>query len=206
MPMPTAGGRIEDGCLVGAAATRSPACVYGNRRSRTTIVLFGDSHAMQYFPALEQIAVRRRWRLVELTKAGCPPPRVHVVYAPARREYPQCDAWREHALQRIERERPALVVATASVQYRVVAGGRRLGADAGMRAFADGYAPTLRRLRGAAAARRRAAPTRRFRPGTSPRACRRRSTTCGAVRSRVTGRWPAPLRSARRSSGSTASA
>ena len=144
------GRAYEDGCLAGAGATRSPACVYGNRESRTTVVLFGDSHAMQYFPALEQIAVRHRWRLVELTKAGCPPPRVHVIYAPARREYPECDAWREHALERIERERPALVVATASVQYRVVAGGHRLGADASARALAAGYAPTLLRLRAAA--------------------------------------------------------
>jgi peptidoglycan/LPS O-acetylase OafA/YrhL len=144
------GRAYEDGCLVGANATRSPACVYGLRGSQTTVVLFGDSHAMQYFPALERIAVRHRWRLVELTKAGCPPPRVHVIFAPARREYPECDAWREHALRRIERERPALVVTTASVQYRVVAGAHRLGAEASMRALADGYAPTLRRLRSAA--------------------------------------------------------
>ena len=120
------------------------------RDSATTVVLFGDSHAMQCFPALERIALRRRWRLVELTKAGCPPQDVRVIYAPARRQYPECDAWREHALGRIEREAPALVVVTASVQYRVVAGGRRLGAGASVQALADGYAPTLRRLRSAA--------------------------------------------------------
>ena len=50
-----------------------PACVYGDRGARTTVVLFGDSHAMQYFPALQRIAGRRHWRLVELTKAACPP-------------------------------------------------------------------------------------------------------------------------------------
>ena len=144
------GRSYEDGCLAGAGATRSPACVYGARDSRTTVVLFGDSHAMQYFPALERIALRRRWRLVELTKAGCPPQDVRVIYAPARREYPECDAWREHALGRIERARPALVVVTASVQYRVVVRGRRLGAGASVRALADGYAPTLGRLQRAA--------------------------------------------------------
>ena len=33
-----------------------PACVYGDRGAPTTVVLFGDSHAMQYFPALQRIA------------------------------------------------------------------------------------------------------------------------------------------------------
>jgi peptidoglycan/LPS O-acetylase OafA/YrhL len=142
------GRAYADGCLVGVQATRSPACVYGDRRSRTTVVLFGDSHAMQYFPALEKLARRRHWRLVELTKTGCPPPRVRVIYALSKREYPQCDVWRERALERIEHvERPALVVVGASAHYTVVgAGGARLGADAGTRALADGYAPTLERL------------------------------------------------------------
>jgi SGNH domain-containing protein len=136
------GRSYADGCLVEAEGTRSPACVYGDPGSATTVVLFGDSHAMQWFPALDRIARRRGWRLVQLTKAGCPPPDVHVVYAPLRREYPECDAWRADGLRRIARERPALVIATGSVQYRVVG----LGAEASMRALADGYAPTLRRL------------------------------------------------------------
>ena len=137
-----------DGCLAGERATTSKPCVYGKRRSKTTVVLFGDSHAMQYFPALQKIALRRRWRLVELTKGGCPPPRVRVIYTLSRREYTQCDAWREYALRRIERtERPALVIAAASAHYTVVERGRRLGDGASLRALAAGYAPTLRRLR-----------------------------------------------------------
>ena len=74
MRAPTAARPFDDGCLVDERARTSPPCVYGARRSRTTAVLFGDSHAMQLFPALEHVAKRRGWRLVELTKAGCPPP------------------------------------------------------------------------------------------------------------------------------------
>jgi hypothetical protein len=102
---------------------------------------------MQWFPALERIAESRRWRLVQLTKAGCPPEAVSVVYAPLRRAYPECDAWRAAALERIERVRPALVVAAASVQYRVVAGGRQLDAEQSTRALEAGYEPVLTRLR-----------------------------------------------------------
>jgi peptidoglycan/LPS O-acetylase OafA/YrhL len=144
------GRAYRDGCFVDVDALRSPACVYGPRSASTTVVLFGDSHAMQWFPALERIAQSRRWRLVELTKAGCPPEAVSVVYAPLRRAYPECDVWRAAALARIERVRPALVIATGSVQYRVIAGGRRLDAEHSTRALEAGYEPILARLRQAA--------------------------------------------------------
>ena len=140
-----------DGCLIPEPARTSPPCVYGARRSDTTVVLFGDSHAMQLFPALERVALRRRGRLVNLTKAGCPPAAVSVVSPLSRRRYPECDAWREHALRRIEREeRPALVLATGSAHHQVLDGARRLGTGAGVRALADGWGVVLHRLRAAA--------------------------------------------------------
>jgi len=145
------GKPYRDGCLVEERGKRSPRCVYGARRPRATVVLFGDSHAMQLFPALEYVALRRGWRLVNLTKAGCPPAAASVVSPLSRRRYPECDAWRESALRRIEREeRPALVLAAGSAAHRVLAGSGRLEGDANQRALADGWRPVLRRL-GAAA-------------------------------------------------------
>jgi len=142
------GRPFDDGCLVAERETTSPPCVYGSRRSATTVVLFGDSHAMQLFPALEHVAKRRRWRLVILTKAGCPPSVVKVVSPLSRRAYPQCDDWREYALRRIERtERPFLVLAAGSAHHRVLLGGRRLDSAAATRALAAGWIPVLRRLR-----------------------------------------------------------
>jgi peptidoglycan/LPS O-acetylase OafA/YrhL len=143
-------GRVyRDGCLAGEHEVVSRSCVYGRPGGRRTMVLFGDSHAMQWFPALQQVARRRGWRLVVLTKAGCPPPEVRVVFTLSGRSYAECDAWRSYALRRIERtERPALVVAGASAHYTVVRdGGRRVGGAAGTRLLADGFAPVLGRLR-----------------------------------------------------------
>ena len=145
------GKPYRDGCLVSEQETRSPRCVYGARRPLATVVLFGDSHAMQLFPALEHVALRRRWRLVNLTKAGCPPSIAPVVSPLSRRRYPECDAWREHALRRIEREeRPALVLAAGSAHHRVFDGSKRLGDEAGLRTLANGWRPVLRRLRATA--------------------------------------------------------
>jgi peptidoglycan/LPS O-acetylase OafA/YrhL len=146
------GRAYYDGCLVDARVAESPACVYGDRGSGTTVVLFGDSHAMQWFPALERIAKRRGWRLLNLTKGGCPPASVQVLQPTKTRENPACPAWREDTLRRIEaKERPALVLVGSSVNYTVLDGGRRLSRAKSTAALGAGYAPTLRRLQAAGA-------------------------------------------------------
>ena len=45
-----------DGCVASELARASGTCVYGVPASHTTVVLFGDSHAAQWFPALDRLA------------------------------------------------------------------------------------------------------------------------------------------------------
>ena len=91
-----------DGCLVGIDGTNSNKCLYGDPHGKRTLILFGDSHAMQYFPALEELANKNDWRLIALTKAECTPGEVKIRSMVANREYSQCDAWRQETLERIE--------------------------------------------------------------------------------------------------------
>jgi peptidoglycan/LPS O-acetylase OafA/YrhL len=114
-----------DGCLLGLQVTQSPACVYGDSRADTTVVLFGDSHAAQWFPAVDSIARRRGWRLVALTKTACPVPQVIVINAQLARRYTECEAWRQSALDRIAALRPALIVAASARSYKLLVGGNR---------------------------------------------------------------------------------
>ncbi len=102
----------RDGCHVGYAATRSPACVYGVPSARKVVILFGDSHAAQWFPALDRLSREHGWRLVSLTKASCKT--ADVTIRAEGRAYEACDTWREWALRRIAELRPALVVAASS--------------------------------------------------------------------------------------------
>jgi hypothetical protein len=137
-----------DGCHLTFPETEAPQCVYGNPTSETTVVLFGDSHAMQWFPALNKIAKKRDWRLVGITKAACPPAEVHIYNATLRRSYRECDEWRERTLGRIvEDENPNLVVTSSLPTYRPREDGKRLDRDASEEAMVDGYASTLRKLR-----------------------------------------------------------
>ena len=62
----------RDGCHQPFRKDDSPECVYGDKHGARTMVLFGDSHAAQWFPALERIAQEKKWRLISLTKSACP--------------------------------------------------------------------------------------------------------------------------------------
>jgi peptidoglycan/LPS O-acetylase OafA/YrhL len=140
-------GRLyEDGCVISGERTESGRCVYGEEPSGKTVVLLGDSHALQYFPALRKLADRHRWRLVGLVRSGC------VV---ADVDYrPLCNEWRRKALLRIRRlERPALIVistATAS-RYKAVSAGTRLDRAASEPLLEAGFVRTLLTLRGTGA-------------------------------------------------------
>ncbi|HSK82336.1 MAG TPA: SGNH hydrolase domain-containing protein, partial [Rubrobacter sp.] len=141
-----------DGCHLTFPETEVPECVYGNPSSKTTVVLFGDSHAMQWFPALNELAKEHDWRLVGLTKAACPPAEVHIYNASLRRVYRECNEWREQMLERIvHNENPNLIVTSSLPTYRPREDGRRLPADASEEAMVEGYASTLRKLRGTGA-------------------------------------------------------
>ena len=141
-----------DGCHLDLEETRSPECVYGNPSSKTTVVLFGDSHAMQWFPALQELAKERDWRLIGFSKSACPPAEISVYSTGLRREYRECEEWRDRTLGRIVREEdPSLVVTSMLNRYRVREGGRGLPRDASNEAVIEGYASTLKRLRGTGA-------------------------------------------------------
>ena len=106
-----------DGCHLDYEHVTSPECVFGDPRSATTVVLFGDSHAAHWFPALERIASEERWRLVSLTKSGCPSVDVAIRDLRIGRRYVECETWRHNSLARIQMLRPSLVVLTNAHDY-----------------------------------------------------------------------------------------
>lgn len=106
-----------DGCQLDKSATISPACEYGDLKGLQTIVLFGDSHAAQWFPTLNAIALKERFKLVVLTKSSCPAASVELPDRGAFRNGP-CRQWRENSLLRIERIRPWAVFIASYDHYQ----------------------------------------------------------------------------------------
>ncbi|MGI5215729.1 acyltransferase family protein [Plantactinospora sp. CA-290183] len=101
---------FSDGCHADFLDEVVHDCVYGRADSDVTLVLFGDSHAAHWFPPLRAVADRRGFRLVSLTKSGCPSASVRKTSVYLGREYRECDEWRSRALDRIGAEQPDLVL------------------------------------------------------------------------------------------------
>ncbi|HEY2888629.1 MAG TPA: acyltransferase family protein, partial [Candidatus Limnocylindrales bacterium] len=125
-------------CGLNDPDTVSPACVAGDPASRTTVVLFGDSHAMQWFPAVDRIALQQHWRLITLVKASCP--YEDVTMRSGARVFTECDTWRENAFARIAAEHPALVIVAGNHHLTPAAAG-----DA-QALMLDGVSETVDRL------------------------------------------------------------
>ncbi|MDR7294880.1 peptidoglycan/LPS O-acetylase OafA/YrhL [Pelomonas aquatica] len=117
------------GCLTLADAVDQPACEYGADQPTATVVLFGDSHASQWFVPLQQLALKHQLRLVVLTKSACPSVDVPVAVYTTLGDYRECTLWRERMLQRIEAMRPAVVVMASSSGYSIEPGRWQAGLD-----------------------------------------------------------------------------
>ncbi|MEU5154269.1 acyltransferase family protein [Glycomyces sp. NPDC021274] len=110
-----------DGCHVGTDGIDLPSgCVYGDPDSDTTVYLFGDSHAAQWFPAMEALAVENGWKLVPRTKSACTPVTVAVDNSSLDREYTECADWRDKVFEELATVQPALVLIAGSDAASVI--------------------------------------------------------------------------------------
>lgn len=140
----------RSGCHLGVDAIAAPPCEYGRVGAPESIVLFGDSHAAQWFSAVDQVASARGLSLRVWTKSSCPSADVAIWNAVARSAYRQCDAWRASTLERIEALRPRWVILSNFIETSPPVfdvGSRRpmRGRDAAQ-AWSDGFERVLRRL------------------------------------------------------------
>ena len=135
-----------DGCHVDQATTSPKDCVFGDTSSATTVVLFGDSHAAQWFPALDRLATIEHWKLIPLTKSACTPASVAVWNPTFEREYAECDAWREAVFARLATIHPTLVIMAMSRTYTLVDGASTATVAQRPDAWNAGIATSLARL------------------------------------------------------------
>jgi hypothetical protein len=122
-------------------------CLYGNLTSRTTIALFGDSHALSWFPAVEGVAKREGWRLLDLTMSTCSPADIPIWNASLTQLNTACATWRASAIKRLIKERPAIILVTGTRGFAAAAApGTALVGDARALRWAAGMQRTLARL------------------------------------------------------------
>jgi hypothetical protein len=107
----------RDGCHLDFRAVQPAVCTYGDPDASRTAVLFGDSHAAQWLPALDVIASERGWRLVVYTKTACPPYAATVWDRTRGRVYSECDTWRRRVFRELTATKPDLVFVGGARRY-----------------------------------------------------------------------------------------
>ncbi len=118
-----AAAAIDDGrlprarCVASGTQSGVLQCEFGQRDAATHVVLFGDSHAFQWFNPIESIATQQHWRLTTVLKSGCGA--ADVTDGALARDAVQrsCVAWRRTAIQSIVAWRPDLVIMGTATNF-----------------------------------------------------------------------------------------
>jgi peptidoglycan/LPS O-acetylase OafA/YrhL len=102
------------GCLNDFGASTPTECVFGDTASPVlTVALVGDSAAMQWFDALNAVAVRRHWKLVTELHSSCPWTSTLVLNWNGIGELTACQAWGAAVLHDLTTTiRPNVVITT----------------------------------------------------------------------------------------------
>lgn len=105
---------LRDGCLVGFGVPMTARrCVFGDSGGPRTVVIYGDSVALSYTPAVREALAGRGWRIETMTRVQCPAIAISVTKNDGEPNT-ACDAYHRRAMQQIERLHPALVLMASS--------------------------------------------------------------------------------------------
>ncbi len=122
-------------------------CIYGDITSNTEVVLFGDSHALAWFPAMNQVAKESHWKLLSLTMSACSPADIPA-YNPSTATLMQnCPIWRAASIERIIAAHPYMVLVASTGGFATQANGVLVkGADRNA-VFTAGMGRTITQLK-----------------------------------------------------------
>jgi peptidoglycan/LPS O-acetylase OafA/YrhL len=114
-----------DGCMLTYTQSKPKTdCVYGDPDGAKSAFLLGDSHAAQWFPALDAYATDKGWRLEVHSKAACSVLPVPLWERALKRTYDECEEWRTAVLKRMKKQKPEVVFVGSSRDYELWDNGR----------------------------------------------------------------------------------
>jgi SGNH domain (fused to AT3 domains) len=127
-------------------------CVFGAAPEKPRVVLFGDSHAVQWFNPIHASAQKKGWQFEVITKSGCPAMDVTIYFPPRRSVFHECDQWRKSAMATLTGpKKPDLVIIASRWTYSGWVHDRSRAAilhdAAATNALRDGFRRTLQQLK-----------------------------------------------------------
>ncbi len=108
-------------CGVRTGGSEVNTCRFGKRKSKTDVVLIGDSKATMYLPPLKTVAKQEGWRLTTMLKGRCTPvlgtmPRYQRIFDGGL----SCQRWRSNVFDRLKADPPEMIVLVFSDDYALV--------------------------------------------------------------------------------------
>jgi len=94
----------DDGCHRSVGSTDADGCVESEDSDAPRVVLFGDSHAANWHPALAALAGQGMIRLDSRTKSSCASADITAA------DYTECATWREGVIASLRRDPPDLIL------------------------------------------------------------------------------------------------
>lgn len=94
----------------GKGCSGTSKCVYGDVHAKRSIVLFGDSHAYMWLPAIVPYALSQKLKVVLLWSPGCPAAGVTILDPATDKPDTACTAYRRSSITQIAKLDPLLVL------------------------------------------------------------------------------------------------
>lgn len=116
-------------------------CTFGGNRTAAPVVLFGNSHAGQWLPAVQRVATAHRRPVRTYLASRCAASEVRQDFA-TEESSQACLVWTRKAAEAIIASDPALVVLSNRMSLQVDGVDRLASADA----YAEGYRAVLQRF------------------------------------------------------------
>lgn len=120
----------ENDCHVYYDTEAKTDCIFGDPNGSITIALFGDSHAAQWFPALDIVARENGWRLLSLTQGGCPFIDVITYNATDNIDLTYCRPWRESVRDYLRSQDVSVVFLSQYYRLRAASDRQAIAASA----------------------------------------------------------------------------
>lgn len=125
-------------------------CHYGNKDSDQNIVLFGDSHALSWFPAIQKLAQAKGWGFYSLTMSSCWPANIPAWNSIANRLMTNCAIWRKATRKRITALKPTMIFVAGTRGFSTIdASGNVLTGAIRTAAWEKGMTTTISQLKSA---------------------------------------------------------
>ncbi len=121
----------DNGCHadIFSTAPKLAGCEVGVSNRNASVVLFGDSHAAQWYTPLAKTALAQGWQFISMTKTSCPYVDTPIFSKALGREYTECGRWRQNVLEEIRKMHPDLVIVTSFANKKLVNADWNKGSD-----------------------------------------------------------------------------